>query len=80
METLGKEGLYELGFDIPMEGGVMAWQALALNKVEKELPSASDIGKADDNELQEIMKMQPEAWEISSNNSKDPRICPCTNS
>ena len=32
----------------------MARQAVMLNKVEEELPSVSDVAKADDIELQEI--------------------------
>ena len=53
VETLGKEGLCELGFDIP-RGKLTARQAEMLNRVEEELPSASDVAKADDTELQEI--------------------------
>ena len=34
----------------------MAQQAIALNKVQEELPFAADIGKSDDIELQEIME------------------------
>ena len=49
-EILGKEGLRDLGFDIPT-GKVTAWQAVMLNRVEEKLPSASDIAKADDIEL-----------------------------
>ena len=54
-ETLGKEGLRDLGFDVP-RGKVMARQAAMLSRVEEELPSMSDISKADDIELQEIME------------------------
>ena len=54
-EILGKEELHDLGFDIPM-GKVTARQAVMLNRVEEELPSASDVAKADDIELQEIAK------------------------
>ena len=49
-EILGKEGLCDLGFDIPT-GKVTAQQAVKLNRVEEELPSASDVAKADDIEL-----------------------------
>ena len=55
MEILGKERLQDLGFDIPV-GKVTAQQATTLNRVEEELPSASDVAKADDIELQEIAK------------------------
>ena len=54
-EILGKEGLRDLGFDIPM-GKATAQQAVMLNRVEEELPSVSDIAKADDIELQELAK------------------------
>ena len=55
VEILGKGGLCDLGFDIPT-GKVTAQQAVMLNRVEKELPSASDVAKADDIEFQEIAK------------------------
>ena len=50
---LGKGGLRNLGFDIPM-GKVTAQQAVMLNKAAEELPSESDITGVDDIELQEI--------------------------
>ena len=53
-KIFGKEGLRDLGFDIPVEGKVMAQQAFKLNRVEKEPPSTSDIVKADDIEFEEI--------------------------
>ena len=49
-EILGKEGFRELGFDIP-RGKVMARQAVMLNSVKEELPSMSDVAKADNIEL-----------------------------
>ena len=52
-DILGKGGLRSLGFDIP-RGKVTAKQAVMLSKAAEELPSASDIIKADDIELQEI--------------------------
>ena len=52
-DILGKNGLRRLGFNMPV-GKVTAWQAVMLNKAAEELPSASDITKADDIELQEI--------------------------
>ena len=54
-DILGKGGLHSLGFDIPV-GKVIAWQAVMLNKAQEELPSESDITKADDIELQEIVE------------------------
>ena len=50
---LKKEGLCKLGFNIPKDK-LTARQAVMLNRVEEELPSMSDIAKADDIELQEI--------------------------
>ena len=52
---LGKNRLRNLGFDIP-RGKVTAREAVMPNKVKEELPSASDVTKADDIELQEIME------------------------
>ena len=47
--------LRNLGFDIP-RGNVTARQAVMLNKAAEELVSESDITKADDTELQEIVE------------------------
>ena len=55
MKILGKEGLRDLGFDIS-KGKVTDRQAAMLNKVEEEIPSASDVDKAGDIELQQIAK------------------------
>ena len=52
-DILGKAGLRNLGFDI-LRGKVTARQAVMLNKAAEELPSESDITRADDIELQEI--------------------------
>ena len=52
-DILGKNRLSRLGFNIPV-GKVTARQAVMLNKAAEELPSESDITKADDIELQEI--------------------------
>ena len=49
---LGKNKIRDLGFDVPK--GLTVQQAVALNKAKEELPSMSDIAKADDIELQEI--------------------------
>ena len=54
-DILGKGGLRNLGFDIP-KGKLTAQQAVMLNKAAEELPSESDITRADDVELQEIAK------------------------
>ena len=42
-----------MGFNIPV-GHITAWQAVMLNKAAEELPSESDITRADNIELQEI--------------------------
>ena len=52
-DILGKNRLGNLGFNIP-RGKVTARQAVMLNKAAEELPSESDITKADDIELQKI--------------------------
>ena len=52
-DILGKNRLRRLGFNIPV-GKVAVRQAVMLNKTAEELPSESDITKADDIELQEI--------------------------
>ena len=52
-DILGKNRLHRLGFNIPV-GRITARQAVMLNKAAEELPSESDITKADDIELQEI--------------------------
>ena len=52
-DILGKNRLRRLGLNIPV-GKVTARQAVMLSKAQEELPSASDITKADDIELQEI--------------------------
>ena len=54
-DILGKGVLRSLGFDIP-RGKLTARQAAMLKKVKEELPSESDITRADDIELQEIAK------------------------
>ena len=61
-EILGKEGLRDLGFDIAT-GKATARQAIMLNRVEEELPSASDVAKADDIDLQEIMEKATKSTE-----------------
>ena len=52
-DILGNNRLRRLGFNIPV-GPITARQAVMLNKAAEELPSESDITKADDIELQEI--------------------------
>ena len=52
-DILGKNRLRRLGFNIPV-GKLTARQAVVLNKAAGELPSESDLTKADDRELQEI--------------------------
>ena len=52
-DILGKNRPRRLDFNIPV-GKLTARQAIMLNKAAEELPSGSDITKADDIELQEI--------------------------
>ena len=54
-DILGKNRLRRLGFNIPV-GKLTARQAVMLNKAAEELPSESDITRADDIELQEIVE------------------------
>ena len=61
-EILGKNRLHNVGFDIP-KGKLTARQAVMLNRVKEELPSMSDITKADDIELQEIMENASKSME-----------------
>ena len=68
-ETLGKEGLRDLGYNLPVEGKVTAQEVIILNKAEEELPFVSNVAKVGDIELQEIQRMQQETWKISSSNS-----------
>ena len=52
-DILGKNRLHRLGFNIAV-GSITAHQAVTLNKAAEELPTESDITKADDIELQKI--------------------------
>ena len=52
-DILDKNRLRRLGINIPV-GKLTAQQAVMRNKDAEELPSESDITKADDTELQEI--------------------------
>ena len=52
---IGKNRLHDLGFDVS-KIELMAQQAMMLNRVKEEMPSAFDIAKVDDIELQEIME------------------------
>ena len=54
-KIFGDGGPRDLDFNVP-KGKVTAWQAIMLNIVEEELPSVSDVDKANDIELQEIVK------------------------
>ena len=72
---LGKSRICDLGFNIPK--GSTDKHAAALNEAEKEMPSMSDIAKADDKGSKRLQKMHQEAWRISTSNSRAPRICPC---
>ena len=61
-DILGKNRLRNLVFEIP-RGKVTTREAVMLNKVKEELPSASDIDKADDIELQEITENASKSME-----------------
>ena len=53
VKILGKKRLCEMGFGIPV-GPMSPWEYVVLNRLEEELPSVSDVNKADEIELQEI--------------------------
>ena len=53
VDRVGKEGLRDLGFDVPV-GKITAHQFMASYRVGSQLPSTSDKTRADDIELQEI--------------------------
>ena len=59
---LGKEGLRDLGFHVPV-GKITARQFMASYRAGSQLPSASDIAKADDIELQEIAEKASKSTE-----------------
>ena len=61
-EILGKNRLHKLDFKIPKDE-ITARQATTLNRVKEELPSASDVAKADDIELQEITENTAKSME-----------------
>ena len=54
-DILGRNRLRRLGFNIPM-GRITARQAVMLNKAAEKLPPESDITRADDIELQQIVE------------------------
>ena len=62
IRILGKNRIYNLGFNVS-EWPLSRKQAIALNKAQKELPSASDITKADHIELQEIAEKASKSTE-----------------
>ena len=59
---MGVKRLRNLGFNVPKDE-VTPQQAAALNKVKEELTSTSDITKADNIEMQEIMKRTVKSME-----------------
>ena len=52
-ERLGKEGLHDFGFDVPV-GKITARQFMASYRAGAQLPSTPDITRVNDIELQEI--------------------------
>ena len=70
IRILGKNRIYDLGFDVS-EWPLSRKQAVALNKAQEELPSASDITKADDIELQEIAEKASKSTEDIISQIKD---------
>ena len=70
IRILGKNRICNLGFDIS-EWPLSRKQAVALNKVQEDLPSASDITGADDIELQEIAEKASKSTEDIISQIKD---------
>ena len=59
--TLGKNRLRSLGFEVP--NGPTAKQAAVLNIAHEEMHSTSDVARADDIELQEIVRATSRSME-----------------
>ena len=80
-DRLGKEGLRDLGFDVPV-GSITALQFMASYRAGSHLPSASDITRADDIELQEIAEKASRSIENLNQQARKnpPRIYLCENS
>ena len=74
-DRLGKEGLRDLGFDVPV-GRITARQFMASYRAGSQLPSTSDKTRADDIELPEIAEKASRSIEISTSKSRKnpPRI------
>ena len=70
IRILGKNRIYNLGFDVS-KWPLSRKQAVALNKAQEELLSASDITKADDIELQEIAEKASKSTEDIISQIKD---------
>ena len=70
IRILGKNRIYNLGFDIS-EWSLSRKQAVALNKAQEEMPSASEIAKMDDIELQEIVENASRSIENLSRQVKE---------
>ena len=70
IRILGKNRIYNLGFNVS-EWPLSRKQAVTLNKAQEELPSASDITKADDIELQEIAEKALKSTEDIISQIKD---------
>ena len=70
IRILGKNRIYNLGFNVS-EWPLSRAQAVALNKAQEELPSASNITKADDIELQEIAEKASKSTEDIISQIKD---------
>ena len=54
-DKLGKEGLCDLGFDVPV-GKITAHQFMASYRARNQLPSVSDIANAEDTDLQDLSR------------------------
>ena len=59
---------------MPRSSKVMARQAVMLNRVEEKLPSASDVAKVDNTELQEITENAVRSMEDLIAQFEDPPV------
>ena len=81
IRILGKNRIYNLVFDV-FEWALSRKQAVALNKAQEEMPSASDVDKAGDIELQEIVENASRSIEnLNQQVQEEPtEDLPCENS
>ena len=75
VEILGKKRLHQMGFDIPV-GPISPREYIALNRLEEKLPSAPDLDKADEMELQKIIESTKKSMEDLIKQFKEQQTLP----